>query len=56
MAAADLLRQHPFNKINKLMANRKAAPELDKEEQKPKIKAFLNNMIALPSCFNATNR
>jgi hypothetical protein len=57
MAAAELLRQHPLDKINKLVANRqrrKAAPELDEEEHKPNIKAFLNNMIALPSCFNAT--
>jgi hypothetical protein len=57
MTEAELLRQHPFNNINKLVAKlqrRKAAPELDEDEYKPKIKAFLNDMIALPSCFNAT--
>jgi hypothetical protein len=57
MAEAELLIHHPFNKINKLVASqkiRKAAHELDEEEHKPNIKAFLNDMIALPSCFNAT--
>jgi hypothetical protein len=57
MAAAELLIQHPFNKINKLVANRqrrKGSPELNEDAHKPKIKAFLNNIIALPSCFNAT--
>jgi hypothetical protein len=59
MAAAELLRQHLFDTINKLVANRqrqKSAPELNEDEHKPNIKAFLNDTIALPSCFNATRR
>jgi hypothetical protein len=46
-----------LDKINKLVANqqkRRSAPKLNEDEHKPKIKAFLNDMIALPSCFNAT--
>jgi hypothetical protein len=57
MTAAELLRQHPFDTINKLVANRKrrkSAPELNEDEHKPKIKAFLNDMISLPSCFKTT--
>jgi hypothetical protein len=57
MAAAELLRQHLFDTINKLVANRqrqKSAPELNEDEHKPNIKAFLNDMIDLLSCFNTT--
>jgi hypothetical protein len=60
MTAAELLRQHPSNKINKLVANQKRSERCtrarDEDEHKPNIKAFLNDMIALPSCFNATKR
>jgi hypothetical protein len=55
--AAELFRNHPFNYVNKLVANlqrRKAAPKLDEDEHKPNIKAFLNDMIDLLSCFNTT--
>jgi hypothetical protein len=57
MTADELFRHHTFNKINKLVANRQrreGAPDLDEEEHKPKIKAFLNDMISLLRCFNAT--
>jgi hypothetical protein len=56
--ATDLLFCHPFKTIINIVANaqrKKSAPGSGKVEHKPKIKSFLEELVALPACFNVTN-